>query len=208
MNNFTIDSFYSLLTIEYFFLSIYFIIESFYQSILFFTSQNILNFFQTSLMFTWGSKALRALDTIVPVPHLKPGDTGTISVRLQIPSKCFHHLKMLILWFSSQLIRFILFQTCSFCLLDQPGLYECYFHFHHKGRRFGHWLGCQVVVDPFDLKGNKSVLETSYLPPFETASRNVSSTSDDLYNISNPVTRYEAIWEGMILLVIDLLRTF
>ncbi|CAH1102179.1 unnamed protein product [Psylliodes chrysocephalus] len=118
----------------------------------------------TSLMFTWGSKALRALDTIVPVPHLKPGDTGTISVRLQIP--------------------------------NQPGLYECYFHFHHKGRRFGHWLGCQVVVDPFDLKGNKSVLETSYLPPFETASRNVSSTSDDLYNISNPVTRYEAIWEG------------
>lgn len=46
---------------------------------------------------------------------------------------------------------------------DLPGQYECYWHFHHNGRRFGHWLGCQVIVDPFDLKGNKSVLESSLL---------------------------------------------
>lgn len=47
------------------------------------------------------------------------------------------------------------------------GQYECYWHFHHKGLRFGHWLGCQVIVDAFNLKGNKSVLDTSFSMPFE-----------------------------------------
>ncbi|XP_045464769.1 uncharacterized protein LOC123674012 isoform X2 [Harmonia axyridis] len=27
------------------------------------------------------------------------------------------------------------------------GKYEMYWHFHHKGRKFGHWLGCQIIVD-------------------------------------------------------------
>ncbi|CAG9854334.1 unnamed protein product [Phyllotreta striolata] len=116
----------------------------------------------TNLMFTWGSKALKALDTLVPVPHLKSGETGTISVRLQIPH----------------------------C----PGQYECYFHFHHKNRRFGQWLGCQVIVDPFDLKGNKCVLDTSYGSTFNVSSKETSAIED--FNISNPVTRYDAIWKG------------
>ncbi|XP_060535950.1 uncharacterized protein LOC132707925 [Cylas formicarius] len=51
--------------------------------------------------------------------------------------------------------------SVRFQIPNEPGRYECYWQFMHKGRRFGHWLGCQVVVDPFDLKGNRSVLETS-----------------------------------------------
>ncbi|XP_066249930.1 uncharacterized protein [Euwallacea similis] len=43
----------------------------------------------------------------------------------------------------------------------QSGQYECYWQFTHKGRRFGHWLGAQVIVDAFDLKGNHSVLQKS-----------------------------------------------
>ncbi|XP_072396375.1 uncharacterized protein [Diabrotica undecimpunctata] len=98
---------------------------------------------ETNLLYTWGAKALKPLETIISVPHLKAGETGTIGVRLQVP--------------------------------NNPGQYECYFNFHHRGRRFGHWLGCQIIVDPFDLKGNKSVLDTAYL---------------------NPVTCYENIWQG------------
>lgn len=29
-----------------------------------------------------------------------------------------------------------------------PGHFESYWHFHHGGRRFGHWLGFAVVIDP------------------------------------------------------------
>lgn len=56
--------------------------------------------------------------------------------------------------------------TISVCLHipGQSGKYECYWQFMHDRRRFGHWLGCQVVVDPFDLKGNRSVLATSNAP--------------------------------------------
>jgi hypothetical protein len=28
-----------------------------------------------------------------------------------------------------------------------PGTFESYWHFYHMGVRFGHWLGCAVVVD-------------------------------------------------------------
>lgn len=34
----------------------------------------------------------------------------------------------------------------------KSGNYECYWHFYHEGRRFGHWLGCQVIVDPSPVK--------------------------------------------------------
>lgn len=34
----------------------------------------------------------------------------------------------------------------------KPGNYECYWHFYHEGRRFGHWLGCQVIVDASAVK--------------------------------------------------------
>ncbi|XP_057653370.1 next to BRCA1 gene 1 protein-like [Diorhabda carinulata] len=118
----------------------------------------------TKLMFTWGSKALKPLDTIVTVPYLKSGETGTVAVRLQIP--------------------------------NQPGQYECYFHFHHENRRFGHWLGCQVIVDPFDLKGNKSVLDTCFIKNTEDFSKEVATNPDDVYNISDPITHYGNIWQG------------
>lgn len=32
-------------------------------------------------------------------------------------------------------------------LLGTPGQYESYWHFHHKGTRFGHWLGCHIIVE-------------------------------------------------------------
>ncbi|CAH0548093.1 unnamed protein product [Brassicogethes aeneus] len=39
----------------------------------------------------------------------------------------------------------------------EQGRYECYWHFHHKGRRFGQWLGCQIRVEPFRDAANKIV---------------------------------------------------
>ncbi|XP_019766280.2 uncharacterized protein LOC109541765 isoform X1 [Dendroctonus ponderosae] len=83
----------------------------------------------TQLQYTWGSKKLIPLSQYITVPHLKPGEIGTISIRLHIPT--------------------------------HPGIYECYWQFLHKGRRFGDWLDVQVIVDPFDLKGHSSVLEHS-----------------------------------------------
>ncbi|CAG9821727.1 unnamed protein product [Phaedon cochleariae] len=119
---------------------------------------------QTALLFTWGSKALKPLDTIVPVPHLKPGDIGKLSVRLQVP--------------------------------NYPGQYECYWHFHHKERRFGHWLGCQIIVDEFNLKGNKSVLETSYQSRQPKPVK--PSVAGDFYRIDGDsmVKQYSNVWQG------------
>ncbi|KAF2902828.1 hypothetical protein ILUMI_03364 [Ignelater luminosus] len=34
----------------------------------------------------------------------------------------------------------------------KAGNYESYWHFYHDGRRFGHWLGCRVIVDPPPVK--------------------------------------------------------
>ncbi|XP_050300721.1 uncharacterized protein LOC126739199 isoform X2 [Anthonomus grandis grandis] len=51
--------------------------------------------------------------------------------------------------------------SVRFQIPTQPGTYECYWQFTHNGRRFGHWLGVQVIVDPFDLKGHASVLTKS-----------------------------------------------
>ncbi|KAJ8953179.1 hypothetical protein NQ318_003215 [Aromia moschata] len=48
---------------------------------------------ETTLNFTWGAKALKPLDTIISVPHLKPGETGTLAVRLQIPCVTYVKLK-------------------------------------------------------------------------------------------------------------------
>ncbi|XP_018571385.1 uncharacterized protein LOC108911046 isoform X2 [Anoplophora glabripennis] len=118
---------------------------------------------KTSLNFTWGSKALKPLDTTISVPYLKPGQIGTLAVRLQIP--------------------------------DHPGQYECYFHFHHKERRFGHWLGCQVIVDPFDLKGNKSVLETSFVSEFISNPKKFKTTDPEYHDIDEAVTQYSEIFE-------------
>ncbi|KAJ8933882.1 hypothetical protein NQ314_013735 [Rhamnusium bicolor] len=116
---------------------------------------------KTSLMFTWGSKALKPLDTIISVPYLRPGDTGTLAVRLQIP--------------------------------NHPGLYECYWHFHHKERRFGHWLGCQIIVDPFDLKGTNSVLETSFAEYICNAKKFKTNDTDVEDDVEEAVTQYSEI---------------
>ncbi|KAF7266096.1 hypothetical protein GWI33_020547 [Rhynchophorus ferrugineus] len=51
--------------------------------------------------------------------------------------------------------------SVRFQIPAESGTYECYWQFMHNQVRFGHWLGCQVIVDPFDLKGNRSVLETT-----------------------------------------------
>ncbi|CAH1133060.1 unnamed protein product [Ceutorhynchus assimilis] len=42
--------------------------------------------------------------------------------------------------------------SVAFYIPEQPGQYESYWQFMHKGRRFGHWLGVRFIVDPFDLK--------------------------------------------------------
>jgi hypothetical protein len=31
-------------------------------------------------------------------------------------------------------------------VLEFPGTFESYWHFYHMGVRFGHWLGCTVIV--------------------------------------------------------------
>ncbi|KAK9871498.1 hypothetical protein WA026_012869 [Henosepilachna vigintioctopunctata] len=69
----------------------------------------------TELHFTWGSASLEPVERIVPCPPLKPGESGSINVLLNVPKIC--------------------------------GQYESYWYFHHKGRKFGHWLGCQIIVD-------------------------------------------------------------
>ncbi|CAH2007744.1 unnamed protein product [Acanthoscelides obtectus] len=116
---------------------------------------------KTVLMFTWGSRALKPLESVVSVPYLQPGEIGLISVRLQIP--------------------------------NEPGQYECYWHFHHKERRFGHWLGCQVIVDPFDKKGHKSVLDTSPpIPSFNTAPQKF----EEDYNLDQVMNQYSEIIQG------------
>lgn len=44
--------------------------------------------------------------------------------------------------------------TCEI-FLEVSGNYECYWHFHHMGRRFGHWLGCHIIVDEPQTKNHK-----------------------------------------------------
>ncbi|XP_018320895.1 uncharacterized protein LOC108734015 [Agrilus planipennis] len=48
----------------------------------------------------------------------------------------------------------------------KPGKYENYWYFHHLGRRFGHWLGCQVVVDQSHLKTKQCSISNDTLNPF------------------------------------------
>lgn len=86
------------------------------------------------------------------------------------------------------------FLTASI-ILDYPGQYECYWYFHHKERRFGHWLGCQVIVDPFDLKGNKSVLETSFVSEFISNPKKFKA-GDEYSHIDDAVTQYSEIFKG------------
>lgn len=42
---------------------------------------------KTNLTYTWGSKALSPIEKSVSVPHLKPGEEGTIAARLMVPGK-------------------------------------------------------------------------------------------------------------------------
>ncbi|XP_067008588.2 uncharacterized protein [Anabrus simplex] len=38
---------------------------------------------------------------------------------------------------------------------EYPGTFESYWHFYHMGDRFGHWIGCAVVVDSKEEKQDK-----------------------------------------------------
>lgn len=49
---------------------------------------------QTTLNYTWGTKALKPLDTVISVPHLSPNEIDTVSVRLQIPGELSNNVKM------------------------------------------------------------------------------------------------------------------
>lgn len=96
----------------------------------------------------------------VACPKLKPSEQGSVSVPIEVPSMfsfnfyyCNHYI--------------------SRVTSAAPGQYEAYWHFHHKGRRFGHWLACQITVDPYPVK-NEKIKQCSFapslspsLPPYE-----------------------------------------
>lgn len=44
--------------------------------------------------------------------------------------------------------------TMKFRAPDFPGKFKSYWHFYHMGDRFGHWLGCAVVVKDHLCNGN------------------------------------------------------
>lgn len=46
------------------------------------------------------------------------------------------------------------------------GNFESYWHFHHGGRRFGHWLGCSVIVSE-DKHSEIIILDRSNQLPFQ-----------------------------------------
>lgn len=50
-----------------------------------------------------------------------------------------------------------------------PGRYESYWYFYHKGRRFGHWLGCAIVVE-------EPALSTKFKLPNDIVNATVEET--------------------------------
>lgn len=76
-----------------------------------------------------------------------------------------------------------------------PGNFESYWHFHHQGHRFGHWLGCSVIVEtdpvspqPLQPKVYSSV-ETS-IPvdlTMKCTQQPLTNTSDDVKIYKNTV---------------------
>lgn len=76
-----------------------------------------------------------------------------------------------------------------FLFIVTPGKYESYWHFTHKGRRFGHWLGLEVIVD-------------KKVPHQEPSRSQVYFKSDDVAgegtsNIQQPITQYIDVTSGM-----------
>lgn len=94
---------------------------------------------------------------------------------LQVPSKL--HLSIFIL-------------DISHCFLDTPGQYESYWHFHHKGRRFGHWLGCQIIVDPSPVRNSAAdFLQSSFtLPPPQPIANDLQNPFEDHFD-TNTIKR-------------------
>lgn len=150
----------------------------------------------TELRFAWGSKSLVPLTTTVKCPLLRPGETGKVKVKLQAPSK---------LHFDSQIINHLLNNVL--CIINKcfvfvvfPGNFESYWHFHHDGRRFGHWLGCAVIVDseqpPAEPRDSCTVPHTE---PQSTAvdltmkcNKYISPTTDDM-KMFNEKTEKESV---------------
>ncbi|KAL3275286.1 hypothetical protein HHI36_020054 [Cryptolaemus montrouzieri] len=123
---------------------------------------------ETELHFTWGSAMLSPVERIVPCPPLKPGETGSINVLLNVPKAC--------------------------------GQYESYWYFHHRGRKFGHWLGCQLIVDKINSAEplSNSFLRTysnllaNRLEPDEKNKEVDISQNDKTYD-SEPIRKVETI---------------
>lgn len=61
-----------------------------------------------------------------------------------------------------------------------PGLYECYWHYLHHGKRFGKWLGLQVTVD--DIKKRKHDTKVESAVEIES---NIKTENDVLESISS-----------------------
>ncbi|XP_067008585.2 next to BRCA1 gene 1 protein isoform X2 [Anabrus simplex] len=55
---------------------------------------------------------------------------------------------------------------------EYPGTFESYWHFYHMGDRFGHWIGCAVVVDSKEEKQDKK----DDVPNQETSEENKCRT--------------------------------
>lgn len=82
-----------------------------------------------------------------------------------------------------------------------PGNFESYWHFHHQGHRFGHWLGCSVIVEkdpvspqPLQPKVYSSV-ETS-IPvdlTMKCTQQPLTNTSDDVKIYKNTVVEPIAV---------------
>lgn len=54
------------------------------------------------------------------------------------------------------------------------GRYQMYWHFHHKGRKFGHWLGCEIIVDNIT---STEQLSTSFLRNIASRIENTTTAS-------------------------------
>lgn len=70
-----------------------------------------------------------------------------------------------------------------------------YWHFYHKGRKFGHWLGCEIIVDklnpsePFSTSFLRSIASkydiAEYVPKYPSYEAKTPNCSVDVTNSSN-----------------------
>lgn len=62
-----------------------------------------------------------------------------------------------------------------------PGHYESFWHFYHNGRRFGPWLGCQVIVDPSPVAPQSSSTEPESTPTW-SARKKLKMDEHEMYD--------------------------